>query len=150
MTTSPKSEHVQKIFNGALWYAKNGWKVLPCYGINDSGRCTCNGAHTEPKDVGKHPAIGEWQLRSTDDVTAVTDWWTTNPDRNIGVNCKPSGFLVIDIDPRSGGIESFEKFEELVGALPETVEALTGEYNHNGKPVRGRHLYYRLSQTSNC
>ena len=144
MTPSPKSEHVQKIFNGALWYAKNGWKVLPCYGINDSGRCTCNGAHTEPKDVGKHPAIGEWQLRSTDDVTAVTDWWTTNPDRNIGVNCKPSGFLVIDIDPRSGGIESFEKFEELVGALPETVEALTGEYNHNGKAVRGRHLYYKV------
>jgi putative DNA primase/helicase len=144
MSVSPKSEHLQKIFNGAVWYAKNGWKILPCYGINDSGRCTCNGSHTEPKDIGKHPAIGEWQLRATDDQTVVSDWWTSTPDRNIGVNCKPSGFLVIDIDPRSGGIESFEKFEELVGALPPTVEALTGEYNHNGKAVRGRHLYYKV------
>ena len=144
MTTSPKSEHIEKIIKGANWYAKNGWKVLPCYGINDSGRCTCNGTHTEPKDVGKHPAIGEWQIRATDDPSVVSDWWTSNPDRNIGVNCKPSGFLVIDIDPRSGGIESFEKFEELVGALPPTVEALTGEYNHNGKAVRGRHLYYKV------
>jgi P4 family phage/plasmid primase-like protien len=144
MTTSPKSEHVEKIIKGANWYSKNGWKILPCYGINDSGRCTCNGSHTEPKDVGKHPAIGEWQIRATDDSSVVTEWWTSNPDRNIGVNCKPSGFLVIDIDPRSGGIESFEKFEELVGALPATVEALTGEYNHNGKAVRGRHLYYKV------
>jgi putative DNA primase/helicase len=144
MTTSPKSEQIEKIIKGANWYAKNSWKILPCYGINDSGRCTCNGAHTEPKDVGKHPAIGEWQIRATDDPSVVSDWWTTNPDRNIGVNCKPSGFLVIDIDPRSGGIESFEKFEEIVGALPPTVEALTGEYNHNGKAVRGRHLYYKV------
>jgi P4 family phage/plasmid primase-like protien len=144
MTISPKSEHVEKIIKGANWYSKNGWKILPCYGINDSGRCTCNGSHTEPKDVGKHPAIGEWQIRATDDSSVVAEWWATNPDRNIGVNCKPSGFLVIDIDPRSGGIESFEKFEELVGALPPTVEALTGEYNHNGKAVRGRHLYYKV------
>lgn len=144
MTISPKSEHTQKIYNGVVWYAKNNWKLLPCYGINDSGRCTCNGAHTEPKDVGKHPAIGEWQIRATDDVSVVSDWWTQNPDRNIGVNCKPSGFLVIDIDPRSGGIESFEKFEELVGALPPTVEAMTGSYNHGGRVVRGRHLYYKV------
>jgi hypothetical protein len=58
---------------------------------------------------------------------------------------RASGFIVIDIDPRSGGIDSFEKFEELVGiTLPETVEAYTGVYNYLGKEVRGRHLYYKV------
>jgi putative DNA primase/helicase len=144
MSESPKTNHEQKLINGADWYAKKGWKILPCYGISDGGRCTCNGAHSEPKDVGKHPAIGEWNIRATDDIQVVHDWWQQNPDRNIGVNCKPSGFLVIDIDPRSGGLESFEKFEEIIGGLPETVEATTGVYNYAGKPVRGRHLYYKV------
>jgi putative DNA primase/helicase len=38
-----------------------------------------------------------------------------------------------------------EKFEALVeGHLPPTVEAQTGEYSHNGRVVRGRHLYYKV------
>ena len=135
-----------RLGKGAEWYAKNGWKVLPCHGIADGGRCTCSQPHGEPKDIGKHPAIGEWNVKATSDVTTVTQWWEKNPEYNIGVFCQPSGFLVIDIDPRSDGIESFDKFEELVdGNLPKTVEAVTGEYSHKGKNVRGRHIYYKCS-----
>jgi putative DNA primase/helicase len=135
-----------RLGKGAEWYAKNGWKILPCHGIADGGRCTCSQPHGEPKDIGKHPAIGEWNLKATSDVTTVTQWWEKNPEYNIGVFCAPSGFLVIDIDPRSDGIESFDKFEELVdGNLPKTVEAVTGEYSHKGKNVRGRHIYYKCS-----
>ena len=135
-----------RLGKGAEWYAKNGWKILPCHGIADGGRCTCSQPHGEPKDIGKHPAIGEWNVKATSDVTTVTQWWEKNPEYNIGVFCQPSGFLVIDIDPRSDGIESFDKFEELVdGNLPKTVEAVTGEYSHKGKNVRGRHIYYKCS-----
>ena len=65
-----------------------------------------------------------------------------------GVMCKSSGFFVIDIDPRSGGPDSFEKFEALVeGFLPPTVEAITGEYTiGGGKVMRGRHLFYRCDE----
>ena len=133
-----------RLIGGARWYASQGWKILPCHGIVDGGRCTCGRPHSEPKDVGKHPAIDEWNIRATDDIEIVEDWWSQSPDANIGVFCRESGFLVIDIDPRSGGVESFQKFEELLeGNLPPTVEALTGEYTLGGKTVRGRHLFYR-------
>ena len=133
-----------RLIKGAEWYAKNGWKILPVHGIDDGGRCTCNSQHGDSKDIGKHPAIGEWNTNATSEVHDVDMWWGKNPNYNIGVFCQPSGFFVIDIDPRSGGTDSFDEFERLVeGALPPTVEAITGEYSINGKVVRGRHLYYK-------
>jgi P4 family phage/plasmid primase-like protien len=128
---------------GAAWYAAKGWKLLPCYGIVD-GRCTCGQVHQEPKDVGKHPRIADWNNTSAATEDAVWRWWEDAPESNIGVQCRDSGFFVIDVDPRSGGEASFLRFEELVeGALPPTVEALTGSYSVNGKSVRGRHLFYK-------
>jgi putative DNA primase/helicase len=131
----------------AEWYAAKGWHVLPCYGIV-GGRCTCGGTHAEPKDVGKHPSIGEWNNQATSDVNIVKQWWDANPELNTAVFCRPSGFFVIDIDPRAGGPDSFEKFEALVeGALPPTVEAITGEYSMGGKIQRGRHLFYKCDES---
>lgn len=133
-----------RLTNGALWYAKKGWKILPVHGISKDGRCTCGKSHSDPKEIGKHPAIGSWNNEATSDPEAIATWWGENPDYNVGVFCRASGFLVIDIDPRSGGDDSFLKLEERAeGALPETVEAITGEYNVRGKVVRGRHLIYR-------
>ena len=135
-----------RLGTGASWYAKNGWKILPCHGIANGGKCTCNSTHGESKDVGKHPAIGEWNVKATNDPHSVHNWWEQNPDYNIGVFCQPSGFFVIDIDPRSGGDTSFTEFENLVeGNLPPTVEAMTGDYSDNGEVVRGRHIFYKCS-----
>ena len=132
-----------RLKNGALWYANNGWKILPVHGIVD-GKCTCGRPHSEPKDIGKHPAINAWDTKATSDQNEISSWWETNPEYNIGVFARESGFLVIDIDPRNGGDESFLKLEALAsGALPKTVEAVTGVYNVNGKSVRGRHLIYK-------
>jgi putative DNA primase/helicase len=142
------SDHKERLKKATDWYAKQNWKILPCYGINDSGRCTCNGQHDEPKDVGKHPAIGDWNTRASDDELVVQTWWSNSPENNVGVVCQKSGFFVIDIDPRSGGIDSWEKFQELMEYdLPETVEAYTGAYSYNGKNSRGRHIYYKVADS---
>ena len=134
---------VNRLQKAATWYASQGWKILPCYGIV-GGRCTCGGTHPEPKDVGKHPSLSEWNTRATSDVDVVSQWWDSAPDSNVGVNCSASGFFVIDIDPRSNGPDSFEKFEQLVeGHLPPTVEAITGNYSYAGGQARGRHLFYK-------
>jgi P4 family phage/plasmid primase-like protien len=124
--------NAERFKKATAWYAANGWEILPCHGIVE-GRCTCGQSHMESKDIGKHPAINAW--------------WETNPEYNIGVNCKSSGFLVIDIDPRSGGDVAYDKFEAYVeGALPPTVEATTGQYEVNGKIIRGRHLFYKCDE----
>lgn len=140
------SSHEEKLKKASSWYGAQGWKILPCYGLSDSGRCTCGGTHTEPKDVGKHPVIGDWNTRATSDSLTLDGWWSSSPENNIGVVCKTSGFLVIDIDPRSGGIESYEKFLELLDYdLPETIEQYTGVYAWNGSKNRGKHIFYKCS-----
>lgn len=131
----------------AEYYASLGWKILPCYGIV-GGRCTCNGVHGEPKDVGKHPRLPSWNEQASSDVDVVRTWWTGDKESNVGVFCRASGFFVIDIDPRAGGPDSFERFEQLVeGALPPTVEAVTGEYTSGGRAIRGRHLFYKCDES---
>jgi putative DNA primase/helicase len=127
-------------------YPKLGWKIFPVHSVDEDANCTCNRPHAEPKDAGKHPAIGEWNVRATSNADTINGWWDTNNNYNIGVFCQPSGFFVIDVDPRSGGVESFEKFEELLEyCLPETVMAYTGVYIREGKPVRGRHYYFKVN-----
>jgi putative DNA primase/helicase len=108
--------------------------------------CTCGREHLDPKEKGKHPASAQGQKDATTDVGTIETWWAENPHYNIGVFAKPSGFFVIDIDPRNGGDKSILKLEErALGELPPTVEAITGEYNTDGGPKRGRHLLYRCS-----
>jgi hypothetical protein len=60
------------------------------------------------------------------------------PDCNWGVACGPdSALLVIDIDPRKNGFDSFEEYETMRrdGALPPTLSVITGG--------AGRHLYFQ-------
>jgi P4 family phage/plasmid primase-like protien len=137
----------------AAHYAANQtlrWKILPVHGIGVDGRCTCGRAHTDPKDIGKHPAIGAWQTDASSDLHQIESWWDAEPRNNIAVMARASGFLVVDVDPRSGGFESLDKFEAMFpDALTPTVEAMTGVYQHNGRNVRGKHLYYRVSENEN-
>jgi hypothetical protein len=100
-----------RLGSAASWYASKNWSILPCYGIV-GGRCTCGGAHVEPKDVGKHPSLPEWNKYATTDAETINQWWNKDAQMNIGVMCKASGFFVIDIDPRSGGPDSFEKLHQ--------------------------------------
>lgn len=134
-----------RLGNGALWYAGKGWKILPVHGVVN-GKCTCGQTHLDGKEVGKHPAIKGWQNEATSDKDKISEWWGNNPNYNIGVYAKESGFLVIDIDPRNGGDDSFLKLEERAsGSLPPTVEAITGVWSKDGKPARGRHLIYKCN-----
>jgi putative DNA primase/helicase len=135
---------IGRLSTGADYYAKKGWVLLPVHGITLDGRCTCGKPHGDAKDVGKHPALNNWNSEASSDPEVVAKWYEQNPDYNIGVFCKPSGFFAIDIDPRSGGDESFDILEARAeGAIIPTIEAQTGAYTVNGKTVRGRHLIYK-------
>ncbi len=135
-----------RLASGAQWYANKGWQVLPVHGIDRNGMCTCGKTHKDPKENAKHPASENGQKDATTNPDVVGKWWQQNPNYNIGIYAKDSGFFVIDIDPRHGGHESLIKLEERAfGNLPKTVEAITGEYSTDKGPMRGRHLIYRCN-----
>jgi hypothetical protein len=100
----------------ATTLARRGKKIFPC----------------RPRD--KAPATPRGFLDATTDAIRVHAWWRSNPDYNIGIATGPaSGFWVLDVDGDDGEA-SLRKLEAEHGALPATVEAITG---------KGRHLYFR-------
>lgn len=61
-------------------------------------------------------------------------WWTTWPDANIGIRTgQVSGIVVLDIDAKNGGLESWRDLQDLHGR----VDTLT-YYTGGG----GLHLYF--------
>lgn len=137
------------LLNGALWYAHTlNWKILPTHGIRSSdGMCTCGKRHDDPKDVGKHAVFSGWQNDATDDMATIQGWWSQNPEYNIAVMAKNSGFFVLDIDPRNGGDESFYRLEERLGGdIPNTITQITGEYTIRGVVKRGMHLFFKAPE----
>lgn len=128
---------LSKLGQAALSYAEQlDLFLLPLWGVKD-GVCLCRRARACP-DAGKHP-IGPLVKHGKDDASNDPDvirrWWGRYPDANIGVACGPSKLLVVDIDPRNGGRETWEQLVERHGLPPDTAEAETGG--------GGSHLLFR-------
>ena len=82
----------------------------------------------------KKPAIGDNLKLATVDDTIVRKWWS-NLDFNIAIATGPgSGVWVLDIDGEEGE-STLRRLEAEHGALPATVESITGG--------GGRHLFWR-------
>lgn len=127
-------------------YSKLGWKLLPCHGITN-GKCNCGDLHHDSSDAGKHPLLTDWNNKSTSNSETLNEWFGAHTGNNVAVNCRASGLVVIDIDPRNGGDESFLQLENwLDGEIPETLTVLTGEYFIHGVRTRGRHLYFKAQE----
>ncbi len=117
----------------ALDYARRGWYVFPCHVVTN-GLCSC-GQPPDHRGAGKHPRTPNGHLGATLDEAIIRGWWTRWPMANVGIACLPSGLIVLDVDPRHGGLESLADLrQELGAALFETVCCETGG--------GGLHLYY--------
>ncbi len=118
---------------GALLVAARGVPVLPLWGVSGA-RCRCRLGADCPHP-GKHPMTRKGaSIRETD----VRAWWSRAPWANVGartgaVRASGAGVLVVDIDPRHFGDESWARLAEHQ-ALPDTWETITGS--------RGRHLWF--------
>lgn len=91
----------------------------------------------------KDAAIKKWpQLASTDPIQ-IAQWWSENPNYNVGIVCgsKSGGLVVIDVDvdPSKGedGRKTLEAWEAEHGKLPETATTVSGRGGH--------HYLYRLN-----
>lgn len=78
----------------ALAYAATGIPVFPL----------------RPRE--KQPMVPHGFYRATTDASTIRRWWQREPRANIGVACgTPSGWWVIDIDPRHAGLASFAQLQ---------------------------------------
>ncbi len=128
--------------DAALRYAAKGWRVIPVHSVQDNGFCSCGApadyVGSNPKHaIGKHPYLGETGHReSSNQPMQIETWWMQWPKANLSIATgAKSGLLVIDIDKKSGGIESLQHLFDRHGAFPRTpiVESGGG----------GLHFYFK-------
>ena len=118
-----------------FWEA--GFRVFPLYGFqgtSDDARCDCD--RTSCDVPGKHPRAANWQHTPAwdeDQVEAMEE--AGHFDSGFGVLCR--GLLVIDVDARNGGIESFTALSEAVPGI-----AAAGLIVETGSGGGSRHLYF--------
>jgi hypothetical protein len=109
---SSKLSHTEKptsVLDAALMYAQRGYRVLRVYGVDRHGKCLCRRRSNCPKP-GKHPVGTEWQHKATTDIKTIKTWFADPEKYNIGLlTGKESGIIVVDVDPRHGGEESFRE-----------------------------------------
>lgn len=118
----------------ALEYAYRKWRVLPLFGIREGGGCRCGNPHC--KSPGKHPLTMHGVHDASYDTETVLGWWKRCPEANVGIQTgKDSGLVVLDIDPRNGGLESLAELEANNATLSHACKVETGG--------GGFHLYFK-------
>ena len=86
----------------------------------------------------KRPAIKDWQSKATADMQKIKQWLVQFSNMNAGVvTGRASNVFVVDVDLKSGGIETLEQLKQ-EGFVFKTFTVKTGG--------GGYHFYYRLPQ----
>lgn len=110
-----------------LDYVARGWWIFPCHSIR-RGQCTCQ-LGISCQDSGKHPLTTKGFQDASKDPNVVRAWMDRWPFANWALATGHiNGLITIDIDPRNGGFDSFEQYEEARpdGPLPGTLRSFTG------------------------
>lgn len=116
----------------AVNYAGLGWKVVPLHSFVD-GRCTCG--KSDCSSPAKHPLTPKGVKSATCDQHTINNWWSEAEIANVGI-ATGNGLLVLDIDAKSGGLESLAAWEWANGSLPLTPAVATGG--------GGFHYYFQI------
>jgi hypothetical protein len=117
----------------ALAFARHGYAVFPVnWPVDQGGKLLCScGSDGRGKPCGtpaKHPygkLAPHGLLSATADAGIVEHWFGyAAPQANLGVTTDK--LVVVDVDPRHDGDESFQTLIREHGELPPTWRALTG------------------------
>lgn len=123
----------------AIWYSQHHTRIFPLYGIAADGRCECGDA--DCGSPGKHPRTEHGLKDASMDEGVVNGWWSKWPHSNIGMPTGSQvGVMVLDVDPRHGGLDSLSALLAEHGELPPTREVATGG--------GGSHLFFRCPSPS--
>lgn len=153
---SPKTDPVENLtgsinfdeaLEAAIFYAKDGWNVVPICNFNpETGRCTASW-HKPDKDgnpcAGKRPTVsgtgkpGDGYTAATRDLDKIRKHYRKRPDDGVGIRL--DDHVLIDADKKDGGPESYAFIRDTFN-LPETLTAIT----QGG----GNHFVFRLQPES--
>jgi len=118
----------EPILSTALAFARHGHGVFPLWWpVTHNGQTVCSCGRTCGKQAAKHPH-GRYApngVRSASTEPGVIKlWWELRvPEANLGVSTQK--LVVVDVDPRHGGDESFRTLEREHGEM-QTWRSLTG------------------------
>lgn len=107
-------------------YTARGWRVLPCEYASKAplGFLAPRGVYSATLDAER--------LIAALDAAGVREF-------NVGIATgRASDLVVLDVDPRNGGVESLNRLEREIGPLPATYTVRTGG--------GGLHLYFRVPE----
>lgn len=129
-------------------YLAAGQYIFPLHPIV-KGKCGCG--DEECKAAGKHPVMSAWQNITTWDDEQLA--YLTDEDGITGRNQFSDGFgvniagklLVIDVDARNGGVDSFHK---LCADLDLDLLGMCGFVVETGSGGGSMHLYFKAPTTS--
>ncbi len=127
-------------------YLARGWCVKPCHGVHlfhvvspPLFRCTCRRGSDCGKNAGKHPH-GKWRdvkkppsMRGIEELL-YGDGLNAPDPVNWAILLGPTQLVVMDVDPRNGGLEGLAALEAKYGPLPRTAQDQSGG--------GGRHYYF--------
>lgn len=150
---SAGGRHCAAVLAHATEYANHHWKVFPLRGkapaiprahttFRVMATCACReGLRAFPNpqrdckgECGQH---GHGLYDATDDVGVVTGWWSgAYRGCNIGARV-PESMLMIDIDPRHRGDQSWADLTDRYGLFPDSLKT------NSGRGDGGCHLYVR-------
>jgi hypothetical protein len=113
----------------ALAYAAAGYEVFPLRGKLPHGNCpACEPRSPRYQRHQAHECIHELchgLYAATSDQGRVGRWWARWPQANIGARV-PATLLVLDLDPRHGGLDRLAELEREHEPLPPTRVSLSG------------------------
>ena len=91
-----------------------GLHIFPLYRFSSAGRCECG--DEDCPAVGKHPRASSWQHTPIWDEDQMEGMdMAGHFDTGYGVLCR--GHIIIDVDARNGGVESFNKLKSAIPAV---------------------------------
>lgn len=127
---------LEKKIEQLSYYCNRGWSIFPLVWMDD-GDCSCGSS--ECKSPGKHPLVKGGFLSASTDLQQVITWYERWPKANWGLRTGDqakggAGILVVDIDSKNHGFDTWEMLSMDHQGHIETVTVETGN--------NGQHLWF--------
>lgn len=127
--------NIDPSFDWVDFYLAKGWRIFPLHWI-ENGSCTCRKG-SECRSAGKHPRNQNGFHGATTDLVLIRSWLIRWPRANLGIATGGlESVVIIDVDPRHGGLKSLAELEDRYAMFPQTYTVKTGS--------GGFHFYFTM------